>query len=57
MNIKVFLAEATEALSEQTIESLEGFIEKWVPVVTDTVSALRQENSLLELAITEAQEE
>lgn len=56
MNLNQFQQEAFEALSTRTVDALASFIEKWVPDVSNTVLALQNQNRLLELAITEAEE-
>lgn len=58
MDIQHFHNEAAEALGandQNEAALMRGFIEKWVPIVTNTIEALRNEKSFLELELTEAQ--
>lgn len=57
MNTKQFVEDAAIALESQDIDAKHAFIEKWVPIVTNTVPGLQQQVSFLELELSAAQSE
>lgn len=55
MDLEQFHNEAAEALGSADEYYTRQFIEKWIPIVTNEITALRQREQFLELELTEAQ--
>lgn len=55
MNLDEFNNDASQALKED--HYARQFIEKWVPIVTNTVQAMKQRTAFLELELETAQSE